>query len=96
MNHLNKTINEIIRRANANASRCVCIWAALALREEGMEGKDIKRVLEDIFKYSKTTLGANDIENQAKHIEKVTGLKIDWKDDDEVTIEELEWEDVDN
>ena len=96
MNHLAKTINEITKKANANASRCVCIWAALALREEGYEGKDIKRVLENILKYSKTTLGANDIENQAKHIEKVTGLKIDWKDDDEVPIEELEWEDVDN
>lgn len=96
MNHLAKVINEITKKANANASRCVCIWAALALREEGYEGKDIKRVLENIFKYSKTTLGANDIENQAKHIEKVTGLKINWTNDDEVTIEELEWEDGDN
>ena len=95
MNHLAKVINEITKKANANASRCVCIWAALALREEGYEGKDIKRVLENIFKYSKTTLGANDIDNQAKHIEKVTGLKIDWTNDDEVTIEELEWEDDD-
>lgn len=92
MNHLSKVINEITKKANANASRCVCIWAALALREEGFEGKDIKRVLENILKYSKTTLGNNDIENQAKHIENVTGLRIDWKKDDEVTIEELEWD----
>lgn len=90
MNHLNKTINEIIKRANMNASRCVCIWAALALREEGMEGEDIKRVLENILKYSKTTLGNNDIENQAKHIENVTGLRIRWTKDDEITIDELE------
>ena len=90
MNHLNKTINEIIKRANKNASRCVLIWAALALREEGMEGEDIKRVLENILKYSKTTLGNNDIENQAKHIENVTGLRIRWTKDDEITIDELE------
>ena len=95
MNHLAKTINEITKKANANASRCVCIWAALALREEGMEGKDIRRVLENILKYSKTTLGNNDIENQAKHIENVTGLRIQWTNDDEVTIEELEWDDED-
>ena len=92
MNHLAKVINEITKKANANASRCVCIWAALALREEGYEGKDIKRVLENIFKYSKTTLGANDIENQAKHIENVTGLRIRWTKDDEITIDELETE----
>lgn len=95
MNHLSKVINEITKKANANASRCVCIWAALALREEGFEGKDIKRVLENILKYSKTTLGNNDIENQAKHIENVTGLRIQWTNDDEVTIEELEWDDED-
>ena len=95
MNHFSKTINEVIKRANANATRCVCIWAALALREEGMEGEDIKRILENIMKYSKTTLGQNDIENQEKHIENVTGLRIEWKNDDEVTIEELEWDDED-
>lgn len=95
MNHFNKAVNEVIKRANANASRCVCIWAALALREEGLEGGDIRRILENILKYSKTTLGANDIENQAKHIEKVTGLRISWETDD-VTIEDLEeWEDED-
>ena len=94
-NQLSKAVNQIIKRANANASRCVCIWAALALREEGMEGSDIKRVLENILKYSKTTLGNNDIENQAKHIERITGLRIQWKNDDDLTIEELEWDDED-
>ena len=95
MNHFNKAVNEVIKRANANASRCVCVWAALALREEGLEGGDIKRILENILKYSKTTLGANDIDNQAKHIENVTGLRISWKTD-EVTIEDLEeWDDED-
>jgi flagellin-specific chaperone FliS len=95
MNHFSKAVNEVVKRANQNAARCVCIWAALALREEGLEGGDIKRILENILKYSKTTLGQNDIENQAEHIEKVTGLRIKWKNDD-ITIEDLEeWDEED-
>lgn len=95
MNHFAKSVNQVVKRANQNAARCVCIWAALALREEGMEGPQIKKVLENILKYSKTTLSQNDIDNQARHIEKVTGIRIDYKSD-EVTIEDLEeWDDED-
>ena len=95
MNHFAKSVNQVVKRANQNAARCVCIWAALALREEGMEGPQIKKVLENILKYSKTTLSQNDIENQARHIEKVTGIRIDYESD-EVTIEDLEeWDDED-
>lgn len=96
MNHFAKSVNQVVKRANQNAARCVCIWAALALREEGMEGPQIRKVLENILKYSKTTLSQNDIENQARHIEKVTGLRINFTKDDEVTIEDLEeWDDED-
>lgn len=96
MNHFAKSVNNVIKMANRNATRCVLVWAALALREEDMDGPQIKKVLENILKYSKTTLSQNDIENQAQHIEKVTGLRINFTKDDEVTIEDLEeWDDED-
>ena len=95
MNHFAKSVNNVIKMANRNATRCVLVWAALALREEDMDGPQIKKVLENILKYSKTTLSQNDIDNQARHIEKVTGIRIDYKSD-EVTIEDLEeWDDED-
>ena len=43
-------VNIVLRQANANAARCVCVWAALALREEGFDRNGIKRVLDSIIK----------------------------------------------
>lgn len=89
-------VNAVIKQANANAARCVCIWAALALREEGYGKNRIKRVLDNIIKYSKQSCGKTDIEEQVKHIENVTGLKIVWTSDMEVSVEDVEdWDDYD-
>ena len=83
-------VNIVLRQANANAARCVCVWAALALREEGFDRNGIKRVLDSIIKYSKQSCGKTNIQEQLEHIERVTGLKIVWATDDVVTVEELE------
>jgi len=87
-------VNAVMKQATANASRCICVWAALALREEGYDREGIKRVLDSILKYSQVTRGKTDIKEQLDHIEKVTGLRIVWASDDTVSIEELDdWED---
>ena len=86
----NRAVNVVLKQAHANATRCFLVWTALALREEGYESEDLKRVLDNILKYSKTTLGKNDIDTQLKHIENVTGLRIVWTREDEITLEEIE------
>ena len=89
-------VSSVLKQAHANAARCVCVWAALALREEGYGRKRIKRVLDNILKYSRQSLSKVDIKDQLDHLERVTGLRIVWTSDDVVTIEELEdWSDYD-
>lgn len=89
-------VNAVLKQAHANASRCICVWTALALREEGYGRHRIKRVLENILKYSRQSLNHVDIKDQLDHIERVTGLRIVWASDDTVRIEELEdWSDYD-
>ena len=90
-NHLAKMIKEVQRRSHHNAARCICVWAALALREEGY-GKDrIKRVLENIRKYATLTLSGDiNIDEQIQHIANVTGLRIVQREEGEITIEEIE------
>ena len=89
-------VNAVLRQANANASRCVCVWSALALREEGFDREGIKRVLDNIIKYSRLSCGKTDIQEQLDHIANVTGLRIVWKSDDKVEVEEIaDWEDFD-
>lgn len=95
-NGFQNAVNAVMKRCNANAARCVCVWAALALREEGFERDGIKRVLDNILKYSRQSSSKVDINDQLDHIEKVTGLRIVWASDDTVTIEELEdWDNYD-
>lgn len=89
-NQLAYAINETLKRANRNAARCVMVWAALALREEGYGKKRIKRVLEKIHKYAETTNGRNSIEEQLKHIERTVGLRIVWTEENEITIDEID------
>ena len=89
-------VNAVLRQANANASRCVCVWSALALREEGFDREGIKRVLDNIIKYSRLSCGKTDLQEQLDHIANVTGLRIVWKSDDKVEVEEIaDWEDFD-
>ena len=89
-------VNAVLKQANANAARCVCVWAALALREEGFDRNGIKRVLDNIIKYSRLSCGKTDIKEQLDHIANVTGLRIVWKSDDKVEVEEIaDWEDFD-
>lgn len=83
-------VNAVLKQAHANASRCVCVWTALALREEGFGKQRIKRVLENIIKYARQSYSKVDLQDQLDHIERVTGLRIIWASDDTVTIEELE------
>ena len=95
-NSFAKAVNAVRRQCNANAARCVCVWAALALREEGFEREQLKRVLDNIIKYSRQSMNHVDINDQLDHIERVTGLRIVWASDDVVTMEELEdWSDYD-
>lgn len=90
-NHLAKAIADVTKRANANATLCTLVWAALALREEDVGGEQLRRILENIKKYARLTVGGEiDIDDQLKHIENVTGLRICWKKDYEITIEEIE------
>lgn len=88
-NNFAKTVNEIRKQANANAVRCIMVWSALALREEGFGGKRIKRVLMNIHKYANQLNGKATIDEQLAHIERVTGLKIVWTSENEITIEEM-------
>ena len=93
-NNFSKTVNVILKQAHATATRCVLAWAALALREEGFGSKRIRRVLENIHKYACTLNGKSTIDEQLKHIENVTGLRIVWTDSDEIRIDEIEdWPD---
>lgn len=86
-------VNVVLKQANANAARCVCVWATLALREEGYDRDGIKRVLDNIIKYSRLSCGKTDIKEQLDHIEKVTGLRIVWASDDTISVEQLDdWE----
>ena len=86
-------VNVVLKQANANAARCVCVWAALALREDGYDRDGIKRVLDNIIKYSRLSCGKVDIKEQLDHIEKVTGLRIVWASDDTISVEQLDdWE----
>ena len=90
MNQFSKAVLAVQKRANANVTKCILVWSALALREEGFGAERLKRVMENIMKYSRTLLSGNDIDEQIKHIEKVTGLRIVMTNDDEITIEELD------
>ena len=88
---LSNTINIVLKQAHANATRCIMVWCALALREEGFGRVRIKRVLEAIYKYANTTNnGKVSIEDQLKHIENTLGLRIVWTNEDTITIEEME------
>lgn len=83
------------RRGIKDSSKACAVWVALALREEGFGGERIGKVLMAMHKYSQTVVNGVAIEEQIKHIESVTGLKIRWEEDD-LTIEGLEdWEDYD-
>ena len=87
-------VAEVTKKAHANAARCCMVWAALALREEGYGKTRIKRVLENIYKYATTLNGKTTIEEQTDHIAKVTGLRIVWKDNNKISIDEVEdWDD---
>ena len=89
-------VNAVIKQANASATRCICVWSALALREEGYDREGIKRVLDNIIKYSQVTRGKVDVKEQLDHIEKITGLRIVWKSDDKIEVEEIaDWEEYD-
>lgn len=93
-NNFARTVNNVLKQSHANATRCCMVWAALALREEGYGRDRMKRVLENIHKYACTLNGKTTINDQLKHIENVTGLRIVWGDNDEIRIEDLEeWED---
>lgn len=93
-NSFSKVVDKITKQAHANATRCCMVWIALALREEGFGSKRIKRVMENVHKYACTLNGKNTIDDQLKHIEQITGLRIIWTDSDEIRMEELEdWED---
>lgn len=93
-NNFARTVDKVIKQAHANATRCIMVWTALALREEGFGRVRIKRVLENIHKYACTLNGKSTIDEQLKHIESVTGLRIVWRNDNEITIDDIEdWED---
>lgn len=95
-NSFARTVDKLTKQAHANATRCIMVWTALALREEGFGRVRIKRVLENIHKYACTLNGKTTIDDQLRHIESITGLKIVWRNDDTITIDELEeWEDED-
>lgn len=88
-------VNAVRKQERLNAAKCCVIWTALALREEGFGAKRIKRVLENLHKYAVTVTGTVTIDEQVKHIENVTGLKIHWNDE-HMTIDDIEdWEDDD-
>lgn len=89
-NNFANAVNVVLKQAHANSTRCILVWATLALREEGFGRKRIKRVLDSIHKYANTLNNKNTIENQLQHIEKTLGLRIVWRNDDEITIEEIE------
>jgi len=89
-NHFMKAVNEARKMANHNATRCILVWATLALREEGYEGEDLKRVLDNIIKYSLQSTSGTDILEQMKHIENVTGLRFVFTNERTITIEEME------
>jgi len=89
-NSFSRTVNVILKQAHANATRCCMAWTALALREEGFGKERLKRVLENIHKYACTLNGKSTINEQLAHIEKITGLRIVWDDDDEIRIEDCE------
>lgn len=93
-NNFANTVNKLLKQSNANATRCCMVWAALALREEGYGRERLKRVLENIHKYACSLNGKTTINEQLDHIERVTGLRIVWEDDDTIRLEDLEeWED---
>ena len=83
------TVAMITKQAHANAVRCIMVWSALALREEGFGSVRIKRVLMNIHKYANQLNGKITIEEQLKHIENVTGLRIIWTSENEITVEEM-------
>lgn len=89
-------INAIMRerkQATMDAAKACVVWMALALREEGYGADRIARVLKAVHKYSQSVIGGIAIEEQLKHIENVTGMRITWKDE-EMTIDGLEeWPD---
>lgn len=92
---LANAISEVRKQAQLNAAKCCVIWTALALREEGFGAVRIKRVLENLHKYATTVTAGTTIDEQVKHIENVTGLKIHWSGND-MTIDGLEeWDDYD-
>ena len=93
---MNKVLINAIKRerkqATMDAAKACVVWMALALREEGYGAERIARVLKAVHKYSQTVVGGIAIEEQLEHIKKVTGLVINWNDN-EMTIEGLEeWE----
>lgn len=88
-NNFAKIVNEIRKQAHANAVRCIMVWSALALREEGFGGKRIKRVLIKIHKYANQLNGKTTIDEQLAHIERITGLRIIWTSENEITIDEV-------
>lgn len=99
-NNIMKAAKEIDRLAKRRACKCVVVWAALALREEPEFNQDteesrakIRRVLRNIHKYASTLTGPTSIDEQVKHVEKVCGFKIVWKDDMELSIDDIyDWE----
>jgi len=93
---MNKVLINAIKRerkqATMDAAKACVVWMALALREEGYGAERIARVLKAVHKYSQTVVGGIAIEEQLEHIRNVTGLVINWNDN-EMTIEGLEeWE----
>ncbi len=93
-NNFAKAVNNVLKQSHANATRCCMVWAALALREEGYGRDRLKRVLDNILKYACALNSKVSINEQLEHIEKITGLRIVWGDDDEIRIEDCEeWDD---
>ena len=88
-NHFAKAVNEITKRAHQNAARCILIWAALALREEGYGKERMKRVLDNIVKYSQQSISGTDIEEQMRHVERITGLRFVFTSENSITVEEI-------
>ena len=88
-NSFARTVDKLTKQAHANATRCIMVWCALALREEGFGSKRIKRVLESIHKYADQVNGKTTIDEQLAHIERITGLRIIWTSENEITIEEI-------
>lgn len=94
MNQFSKAVKAVTEQAHANATRCIMVWCALALREEGFGRVRIKRVLENIHKYAMTINGKATIDEQLKHLETITGLRIVWTNSNEIKLEDIEeWED---